>query len=39
MEEFYGVTMGVGVGGVGNRGKSAESGGGDAVLLKPRQNC
>ena len=30
MEEFYGVTMGVGVGGVGNRGKSAESGGGDA---------
>ena len=32
MEEFYGVTMSVGVGGVGNRGKSAESGGGDACV-------
>ena len=32
VEVFYSVTMGVGVGGVGNRGRSVESGGGDASV-------
>ena len=32
VEVFYSVTMGVGVGGVGNRGRSVESGGGDASM-------
>ena len=32
VEVFYSVTMGVGVGGVGNGGRSVESGGGDASV-------
>ena len=32
VEVFYNVTMGVGVGGVRNRGRSVESGGGDASV-------
>ena len=32
VEVFYSVTMGVGVGGVRNRGRSVESGGGDASV-------
>ena len=32
VEVFYSVAMGVGVGGVGNRGRSVESGGGDASV-------
>ena len=32
MEVFYSVTMCVGVGGVENRGRSEESGGGDASV-------
>ena len=32
VEVFYSVTMGVGVGGVGSRGRSMASGGGDASV-------
>ena len=32
VEVFYSVTMGVGVGGVGNGGRSVESDGGDASV-------
>ena len=32
VEVFYSVTIGVGVGGVGNRGRSVEGGGGDASV-------
>ena len=32
VEVFYSVTMGVGVGGVGHRGRSVEGGGGDASV-------
>ena len=39
VQVFYSVAMGVGVGGVGNRGRSVESRGGDASLAHGGANC
>ena len=38
VQVFYSVAMGAGVGGVGNRGRSVESRGGDASLAHGRAN-